>query len=107
MTIDVNEKVLYLGLGAGIGLILGTLFAPKSGQETRHDLSDRVDDLSHRVRERVQSSGVTDTASQTWRNVVEKGKNVASIGRQRLDDSIEAGRRKFNETIEGEERSIR
>jgi gas vesicle protein len=107
MTIDVNDKVLYLGLGCGIGLILGALFAPKSGQETRDDLSHRVDDLSHKVRERVQSSGVTDTASQTWRNVVEKGKNVASIGRQRLDDSIEAGRRKFNETIEDEDRSIR
>jgi hypothetical protein len=62
-----------------------------------------VDDITHRVQEKIHSSGIGTTASQTWNNVVEKGKNVASIGRQRLNESIEAGKRRFNESMEDED----
>src|ERR1044071_1326154 len=102
MDIKVNDKLIYLGAGCGIGLVLGLLFAPQSGEEIRHTLTSKVDDLTHKVQEKVQESGIGetashigDTASQTWRNVVEKGKNVANIGRTRLNESVEAGRRKF------------
>ncbi|HEU5236154.1 MAG TPA: YtxH domain-containing protein [Pyrinomonadaceae bacterium] len=107
MNININDKLIYLGAGAGIGVVLGLLFAPKSGQEMRNDLGHRVDDLSHKVQDRIESSGIKDTATHTWQNVVEKGKNVASMGRRRFNESIEAGRTKFNESIEGEELSER
>ena len=103
MNINISDKLIYLGAGCGIGLVLGALFAPQSGQEIRHNLTSKVDDLTHKVQEKIQSTGITDTASQTWNNVIEKGKNVASIGRQRLNDSIEAGRRRFNESVEDED----
>ena len=103
MEIKIKDKLIYLGAGCGIGLILGVLFAPQSGEQTRQTLSDKVDDLTHRVQERVQQSGIGDTANETWRNVVEKGKNVANIGRARINESIEAGKRKFNESIEDED----
>jgi len=103
MNINISDKLIYLGAGVGIGFVLGALFAPQSGQETRHDLTSKVDDLTHKVQDRIQSSGIGDSATQTWHNVVEKGKNVASIGRQRLNESIEAGRRKFNESIEDDD----
>jgi gas vesicle protein len=103
MNINVSDKLIYLGAGCGIGLVLGVLFAPQSGEETRHNIGDRVDDLSHKVQERVSQSGIGDTAAQTWQSVLDKGKNVASIGRQRLNDSLEAGKRKFNETMESDE----
>src|ERR1051325_4066873 len=103
MEITRNDKLIYLGAGCGIGLVLGVLFAPQSGEEIRHTLTDKVDDLTHKVQEKVQQSGIGDTASETWRSVVEKGKNVANIGRARVNESIEAGRRKFNESIEDED----
>ena len=103
MDIKVNDKLVYLGAGCGIGLVLGLLFAPQSGEEIRHTLTSKVDDLTHKVQEKVQESGIGDTATQTWRNAVEKGKNVASIGRTRLNESIEAGKRKFNESMERED----
>jgi len=103
MNININDKLIYLGAGCGIGLILGALFAPQSGQEMRHDIGNKVDDLTHKVQDKIQSSGIRETASQTWQNVVEKGKNVASIGRQRFNESVEAGKRKFNESIEDDE----
>jgi len=100
---SMSEKFIYFGAGCGIGLALGALFAPQSGQETRQNLSSKVDDLTHRVQERINASGIRETASQTWHDVVQKGKNVADIGRQRLNESIEAGRRKFNESIEDDD----
>jgi len=107
MTINVSDKLIYLSAGCGIGLVLGVLFAPRSGEQTRHDLSGKVDDMTHKVQEKIQQSRIGNTANQTWNSVVEKSKNVASIGRQRLSDSIEAGKRKFNESIEREDFSER
>ena len=103
MDIKINDKLIYLGAGCGIGMVLGLLFAPQSGEEIRHTLTSKVDDLTHKVQEKVQESGIGETAGQTWRNVVEKGKNVANIGRTRLNESIEAGKRKFNESMEDED----
>ncbi len=103
MNININDKIIYLGAGCGIGLVIGMLFAPQSGSETRHTLTSKVDDLTHRVQDKVQHSGIGDTASQTLHSVIEKGKNVASIGRTRLNESIEAGKRKFNESMEFDE----
>ena len=103
MDIKVNDKLVYLGAGCGIGLVLGLLFAPQSGEEIRHTITSKVDDLTHKVQDKVQESGIADTASQTWRNVMEKGKNVASIGKTRLNESIEAGKRKFNESMEDDD----
>jgi len=102
MSINISDKVLYLGAGCGVGLLLGALFAPRSGQEMRQNLSHKVEDLTHKVQDRIQSSGLTDTAARTWNEVVERGKNIASISKQRFNESVEAGRRKFNESIEDE-----
>lgn len=38
-------------LGAGLGLGLGLLFAPKSGKETRKDLSKMINDLYDKAKE--------------------------------------------------------
>ena len=107
MNISVNDKLIYLGAGCGIGLVMGLLFAPRSGQDIRHTLTSKVDDLTHKVQEKVQQSGIRETAGETWHNVIEKGKNVANIGRARLNESLEAGKRKLNESIEGEDLALR
>ncbi len=103
MNITVNDKLIYLGAGFGIGMVMGLLLAPQSGQETRHTLTSKVDDLTNKVQEKVQQSGFGETAGQTWHNVIEKGRNIASIGRTRLNESVETGKRKFSESIEGED----
>jgi gas vesicle protein len=103
MNIKVSDKLLYFGAGCGLGLALGALFAPRSGQEMRQNLSDTMDDIAHKVQDGIRSSEIRDTASQTWQNVMEKGKNVATIGKRRFNESIEAGRRRFNESIEDDD----
>jgi|SRR4051812_35990253 len=100
MTININNKLFYLLAGAAVGV----LFAPKSGQQIRTDLSDRLDDLKENLTKKVQGSHIKEDMTETVKNVVERGKNVASIGRQRINESVEAGKRKFNDTLESFDR---
>jgi len=100
MTININNKLFYLLAGAAVGV----LFAPKSGQEMRTEISDKVDDLRSRFQKKVQDTHITEDVSSTVKNVMERGRNVASIGRQRINESIEAGKRKFNESLESLDR---
>ena len=44
-------KGFLIGLGIGVGL--GVLFAPMSGEETRNNLADRASDLQDSARELV------------------------------------------------------
>jgi gas vesicle protein len=100
MNINVSDKLIYFGAGCGLGLIVGALFAPKAGYETRNDISTRVDDLTQKVQEKIQSSGLRETATETWENVKQKGRNVVNIGKQRLNESIEEGTTRFSESLE-------
>jgi gas vesicle protein len=102
MKINISDKAIFFGAGCGIGLALGALLAPRSGSETRQNLSHKVDDLTHKVQEKIQASGIGDAASRTWTNVVEKGKNVASIGKKRVQESVQAGMRRYNEMVDDE-----
>jgi len=104
MNIKVSDKLIYLGAGCGMGLILGLLFAPHSGEKTRHTLTSKVDDLADKFQEKVHHTGIGETTGQTWRNFVD---NIADMGRSRLNESIEAGKRKYSESIEDEDLSER
>ena len=42
----IDSKVTYFLLGLGVGSLIGILFAPKSGEETREYLSQKVNEGS-------------------------------------------------------------
>ena len=44
MADNVGSKVSFFLVGVGIGALLGVLFAPKSGDETRDYLAKRADE---------------------------------------------------------------
>ncbi|PYU26646.1 MAG: hypothetical protein DMG32_09500 [Acidobacteria bacterium] len=58
-------------LGASLGVVAGMLLAPKSGEELREDLGDRLNEGAHRVRTagRTVSRRAQDMASQVQRSV--------------------------------------
>jgi len=103
MNISISDKLLYWVAGCGFGLVVGALFAPRSGQETRKNLTSKVDDLTHKVQERIHASGIRETASDTLQSVAQKGKNVASIGSRRRNETIDARKGRFNESLEDDD----
>ena len=99
-----SEKFLYMLAGTGIGAIMGILFAPRSGQETRSTITSQAQKGLDLVSEKVVEGKryVQEKGGGTVRNLVEKGKNLADAGRQHLNESIEAGRQEYYNARERE-----
>jgi gas vesicle protein len=89
MADNVGSKVSFFLVGVGIGALLGVLFAPKSGEETRDYLGKRADDGREFAQKKARE--LRDRADE----LIERGKDVASRKRDSLSQAVEAGREAF------------
>jgi gas vesicle protein len=89
MADNVGSKVSFFLVGIGIGALLGVLFAPKSGEETREYLGKRADDGREFAQRKAKE--LRDRADE----LIERGKDVASRKRDSLTAAVEAGREAF------------
>ncbi len=81
-----SGKVLASVLaGAAAGAILGILFAPDKGTETRRKISERGADLADSVKGKV--SEYSDAISEKYDSVREKITGLASEGRDMLSNA--------------------
>lgn len=98
-----KEKKSGLGkflLGAGIGVGLGILFAPKSGKETRKELKEKMDDLLEKARE----IKVEDVKATIENKVNEIKEDLKNLDKETVVSAVKAGaakiKRKANELVE-------
>ena len=70
-------------LGLGIGITVGVLFAPKAGDETRKQISDKASEGTDYLYKQGQQ--VRDTAA----DLVEKGKSVLQDQKDRLANAAQ------------------
>ena len=84
-------------LGLGVGVAIGMLFAPKSGQETREIIKNKTGEGTDYLKER--GAGLKQTASE-W---VDKGKDALGRQKDNLADAVEAGKQAYRETVGGAE----
>lgn len=81
-----SGKVLASVLaGAAAGAILGILFAPDSGTETRRKLAEKGSDLADSVKGKVGE--YSDAISEKYDSVREKITGLASEGRDMLNQT--------------------
>jgi gas vesicle protein len=73
---DPGSGVAWFLAGAALGAVIGMLFAPRSGTETRRYLADTAE----KGRERLHETG---------REVREKGRDVYDRGRHLADEASE------------------
>ena len=59
------RNVAIFAAGVGVGFGVGILFAPASGKEIRNSISEKVEDISDQVRERVAPSELRPRPSGT------------------------------------------
>ena len=95
MAEDRNGSIGWFIAGLGLGALIGVLYAPKSGRETREQLMSGLDD----GREYLTNRG-RDASNQvrTW---VDKGKETVSRQRDQINSAFEAGRQAYREATAG------
>jgi gas vesicle protein len=81
-----GSKVTFFLVGLGIGALVGILFAPKSGEETRDYLMDRAEEGREYAQRKARE--LRDRAE----DLVERGKKVASNQKDSISAAVEAGR---------------
>lgn len=89
---DDDNKFSYFFLGLGIGVAVGLLFAPTSGEETRRLIRNKADEGTDYVRRR------TDELKGSASDILEKGKTAIKTQREQLQAALDAGRQAYRET---------
>lgn len=87
---DSNSFVWFLA-GLGLGGLVGVLYAPRSGSETREALRARAEEGRDYVRERAREA--RDQASQ-W---ADRGRDAVNQQKDQFRAAYEAGRQAYRE----------
>ncbi len=89
MSDSVGSKVSYFLVGLGIGSLLGILFAPKSGEETREYLSSKADEgrdyaqrKARELRERAE-------------DLIERSKEIMARQKDAISNAVDAGKETY------------
>jgi gas vesicle protein len=90
MADDSGNGFMWFLAGLGLGALVGVLYAPKSGRETRQALVDAAQDGREYLTER--GTGVR-TQVDDW---VNRGKEVLSQQKDQFRSAYEAGRQAYN-----------
>lgn len=83
--------------GLGVGALVGILYAPKSGRETRDDLvtgaRESTEYLRNRTREAADEvSALVDKSKQQVNDYVERGREAVDRGRAQWEEFVERGK---------------
>ena len=87
----------WLLAGLGIGAVLGILYAPKSGRETRDDIARGAREGTEYLRTRSkqaadQVGSLVDKSKEQVGEYVERGRRIVGDQANRVAAAVEAGR---------------
>ena len=112
------QGVAWFLAGLGVGALVGILYAPKSGRETREDLAQGAREGSEYLRARSRQAAeqvgqyvdkgrelmnqyvgrgreIVDRGRAQWEDFVERGKNIVSDQTTRVGAAVDAGREAY------------
>jgi gas vesicle protein len=88
-----DNKFPYFFLGLGLGVAVGLLFAPKSGEETRELLLQKADEGKEYLKR--QGEQLRTSAG----DAIERGRSALARQRDQLSAAVEAGRQAYRESV--------
>jgi gas vesicle protein len=91
---DDSSKVSYFLLGLGLGVAIGFLFAPDSGEKTRELLLAKADEGRDYLKRR--SEELAESATE----MVERGKTAVTRQKEQLAAAVEAGKAAYRDSVE-------
>jgi gas vesicle protein len=86
MSENAGSKISFFLVGLGIGALVGILFAPKSGEETREYLSQKADEGREYAQRKARE------LRERAEDLVERGKDLASAQKESISAAVDAGR---------------
>jgi gas vesicle protein len=115
--------------GIGVGALVGILYAPKSGRETREDIAQGAREGTEYLRARGRKAAddmgvlvekgkaqaseyadrgreVIDRGRTQWEEFVQRGKNLVSDQSGRVSAAVDAGRQAYHNAANSEAREF-
>ena len=89
MSDNAGSKISFFLVGLGIGALVGILFAPKSGEETREFLSQKADEGREYAQRKAQE------LRERAEDLVERSKSVAARQKETISAAVDAGREAY------------
>lgn len=91
MSENAGAKFSYFLVGLGIGTVIGLLFAPRSGQETRDLITQKAEEGREYLKRRGRE--LRDQVDE----LVDRGKETVTKQKEQLAAAIEAGKQAYRE----------
>lgn len=96
------QGVAWFLAGLGVGALIGVLYAPKSGRETREDLAQGAREGSEYLRARgrqaaEQMGQMVDKGKEQMNQYVGRGREIMDRGRAQWEDFVERGKNLVND----------
>jgi gas vesicle protein len=95
-----SDFVKGLVIGGLIGAVLGVLYAPKSGKETREDIARKTEDLLVKAREEYEQA--LDMSKRAYETAVKRLKEVEVSAKEKVEEvesKVEALTERGKETL--------
>jgi gas vesicle protein len=89
MADNVGSKISFFLVGLGIGALVGILFAPKSGEETREFLSQKADEGREYAQRKAKE------LRERAEDLVEQSKQVVARQKDSIGAAVDAGREAY------------
>lgn len=89
MSDNAGSKVSFFLVGLGIGALIGILFAPKSGEETRDYLSSKADEGRDYAQKKARE------LRERADDVLQRSKEVVSKQKDAISSAVDAGKETY------------
>jgi gas vesicle protein len=89
MAENVGAKISYFIVGLGIGTLVGILFAPKSGEETREFLTQKADEGREYAQKKARE------LRERAEDLIERSKEIINREKGSLAAAVEAGKETY------------
>ena len=88
---DNGNNFMWFLAGLGFGALLGVLYAPRSGRETREAIMNSAQEGKEYIRNRGRE------ARESMNEWVDRGKDVVTRQKDQFSQAVEAGRQAYRE----------
>lgn len=89
MSDNAGSKVSFFLVGLGIGALVGILFAPKSGEDTREYLSGKADEGREYAQRKAQE------LRERAEDLIERSKQIMSKQKDAISSAVDVGKETY------------